>query len=583
MSDAPINGIPITLNSISDSTTVPIGVVGTSRKRPAAQPLTDVPSVSRRRRGSTNAEASAFRRMSCPFYRNGTVEDSRDVTQHRPLTYGMEDSLSGAPGSLLFVGCHQNVIRYHQQLPSTPSTSTSNDMANPGLDMSDIYTHGFSDYGQYQAGNREQVYPGMNMNSLQPSNVPVVPLVASATSGTIPVSSNFVQRMPIPYLTFPPIYTQDQQYGSQQRRSSTNAQRYPDLYTNEYFDEALSRQLPMAASISGVWPSEMPHPPAFYSGHSESEQPGTLPARAYHADPAFYIPSQQPSSVYPLRSSNTSSGSRIPPSRFEQFVNRVRQAQRRGGLDSHLFLQTYERLVAAVRPSTVSDFLDQQSPYLQRPSAQSQLDGAVAIPNFSGEWSSARTPSASTPPYIPPESLTTIPDSDVTLRSWEAAFVHLIDRMGPSMNFLRLVQKGLTRAEIEQLKSFRVRDPALIPEKLCVICQYEFERRDHIRVLPCDHHYHAKCVDKWLKTNRTCPICRRDASDQKVVSMSTSNDSNLVYTASGNVGLATPDDVIPFSLSVSDIASHDSPVQLPPSDGDDHNSGIPEIGAAWLS
>ena len=31
-----------------------------------------------------------------------------------------------------------------------------------------------------------------------------------------------------------------------------------------------------------------------------------------------------------------------------------------------------------------------------------------------------------------------------------------------------------------------------------------------MRVLPCDHGYHAKCIDPWLvKTKRICPQCRK--------------------------------------------------------------------------
>lgn len=31
-------------------------------------------------------------------------------------------------------------------------------------------------------------------------------------------------------------------------------------------------------------------------------------------------------------------------------------------------------------------------------------------------------------------------------------------------------------------------------------------------MLPCAHHFHLKCIDKWLKGNRTCPICRQNAA-----------------------------------------------------------------------
>ncbi|PKK21819.1 ring finger protein 44 [Columba livia] len=47
----------------------------------------------------------------------------------------------------------------------------------------------------------------------------------------------------------------------------------------------------------------------------------------------------------------------------------------------------------------------------------------------------------------------------------------------------------------------------------CVVCFSDFEARQLLRVLPCNHEFHAKCVDKWLKANRTCPICRADASE----------------------------------------------------------------------
>ena len=36
-------------------------------------------------------------------------------------------------------------------------------------------------------------------------------------------------------------------------------------------------------------------------------------------------------------------------------------------------------------------------------------------------------------------------------------------------------------------------------QTVCVVCMCDFETRQVVRVLPCSHEFHAKCVDKWLK------------------------------------------------------------------------------------
>lgn len=43
----------------------------------------------------------------------------------------------------------------------------------------------------------------------------------------------------------------------------------------------------------------------------------------------------------------------------------------------------------------------------------------------------------------------------------------------------------------------------------CSICLVDFNAKDKVRVLPCNHVYHKACIDPWLtKSLRVCPYCK---------------------------------------------------------------------------
>jgi len=45
-------------------------------------------------------------------------------------------------------------------------------------------------------------------------------------------------------------------------------------------------------------------------------------------------------------------------------------------------------------------------------------------------------------------------------------------------------------------------------KKNCVICMEDFKNGDVTTNLPCLHMFHTNCIQSWLKTQNTCPICK---------------------------------------------------------------------------
>ena len=69
---------------------------------------------------------------------------------------------------------------------------------------------------------------------------------------------------------------------------------------------------------------------------------------------------------------------------------------------------------------------------------------------------------------------------------------------------------GAGEGQIRSLPSSTIQDVARLPEdsRQCSICLEDFKTGDERKIMPCLHGFHSECVDKWLRTNGSCPICK---------------------------------------------------------------------------
>ncbi|KAK1288530.1 E3 ubiquitin-protein ligase ATL6 [Acorus calamus] len=75
------------------------------------------------------------------------------------------------------------------------------------------------------------------------------------------------------------------------------------------------------------------------------------------------------------------------------------------------------------------------------------------------------------------------------------------------------INRGIEASALEAFPTFLYSDVKGLKlgndTLVCAICINEFEDDKTLRLLPkCDHVFHTDCIDTWLATHTTCPVCR---------------------------------------------------------------------------
>ncbi|KAF8084795.1 hypothetical protein N665_0699s0010 [Sinapis alba] len=96
-------------------------------------------------------------------------------------------------------------------------------------------------------------------------------------------------------------------------------------------------------------------------------------------------------------------------------------------------------------------------------------------------------------------------------RDREDYFDNVTALQGQLQQLFHLHDSGVDQSFIDTLPVFHYK--SIIGLKNypfdCAVCLSEFETEDKLRLLPkCSHAFHMDCIDTWLLSHSTCPLCR---------------------------------------------------------------------------
>ncbi|KAI3446679.1 hypothetical protein Pfo_003344 [Paulownia fortunei] len=81
---------------------------------------------------------------------------------------------------------------------------------------------------------------------------------------------------------------------------------------------------------------------------------------------------------------------------------------------------------------------------------------------------------------------------------------------GQLQQLFHLHDAGVDQSFIDTLPVFNYKAIIGVKDPFdCAVCLCEFEPEDKLRLLPkCSHAFHMDCIDTWLLSHSTCPLCR---------------------------------------------------------------------------
>ncbi|CAH9130915.1 unnamed protein product [Cuscuta epithymum] len=69
---------------------------------------------------------------------------------------------------------------------------------------------------------------------------------------------------------------------------------------------------------------------------------------------------------------------------------------------------------------------------------------------------------------------------------------------------------------IGAIPTVKISESHIADSEICPVCRDQFEVGKDAKELPCKHIYHDDCVVPWLRMHNSCPVCRKETTEDSI-------------------------------------------------------------------
>ncbi|KAG7619951.1 Zinc finger RING-type [Arabidopsis suecica] len=129
----------------------------------------------------------------------------------------------------------------------------------------------------------------------------------------------------------------------------------------------------------------------------------------------------------------------------------------------------------------------------------------------------------------------------------------------PTNNNLSTAELGLSKDIREMLPVVIYKESFIVKDSQCSVCLGDYQAEEKLQQMPsCGHTFHMECIDLWLTSHTTCPLCRLSLIPKPSLDLSHQSTEIVSSIENSNGGEASTQ---PDSQSATEAISHTDDVQ----------------------